>query len=60
MAKLNAALNQVLKQPQMLQQLTKLGFETETSTPEALKGLMDRDLTRWNRVVTEHKIKVEM
>jgi tripartite-type tricarboxylate transporter receptor subunit TctC len=59
-AKLNAALNQVLKQPQMLQQLTKLGFETETSTPEALKGLMERDLTRWNRVVTEHKIKVEM
>lgn len=59
-SKLNAALNQVLKQPQVAQQLSKQGFEIETSTPESLKGLMGRDLARWNRVVTEHKIKVDM
>lgn len=56
--KLNAALNQALKQPQVAQQLTKLGFETEMSTPEALKGVMDRDLARWSRVVSENKIKI--
>lgn len=58
-ARLNAALNQVLKTPKVAELLAKQGFETATSTPDELKTVMQRDLARWDRVVVEHQIKVE-
>lgn len=58
-AKLNAALNQVLKTPKVAELLAKQGFETGTSTPEELKTVIERDLARWGRVVAENQIKVE-
>ena len=58
-AKLNAALVQVLKSPEVIEQLGKQGFETSTSSPEELKGLIEKDLARWARVISEHGIKVE-
>ena len=57
--RLNAALVQVLKTPQTAQQLATQGFETTTSSPEELKVLIDKDLARWARVISEHNIKIE-
>ena len=58
-ARLNAALNEALKTPRIAEQLAKQGFETATSTPEQLTGIIERDLARWARVITEHQIRVE-
>jgi tripartite-type tricarboxylate transporter receptor subunit TctC len=58
-ARLNAALNEALKTPRISEQLARQGFETATSTPEQLKGIIDRDLGRWARVISEHQIRVE-
>ena len=58
-ARLNAALTQALQTPRIAEQLGKQGFEAATSTPEQLKVTLERDLARWNRVVSEHQIKVE-
>jgi tripartite-type tricarboxylate transporter receptor subunit TctC len=58
-SKINAALVQVLKTPEVQEQLTKQGFEPATSTPEQLKTLIDKDLQRWARVISENQIKVE-
>ena len=57
--RLNAALLQVLKSPQTEEQLAKQGFETATSTPDELKALIEKDLARWSRVISEHNIKIE-
>lgn len=58
-AKLNAALIQVLTSPQITEKLGKQGFETTPSSPEQLKELIDKDLARWARVIGESNIKVE-
>ncbi len=58
-AKLNAALNEALKTPKVAEQLARQGFETSTSAPEQLKSVIERDLARWARVITEHQIRVE-
>ncbi len=58
-AKLNAALNQAIQSPKVAEQLAKQGFETSTSTPDQLKAILDQDLARWQRVITEHHIKVD-
>ena len=58
-ARLNAALVQVLKTPQTEEQLGKQGFETATSSPDELKALIEQDLARWARVISEHNIKIE-
>jgi tripartite-type tricarboxylate transporter receptor subunit TctC len=57
--RLNAALLQVLKSPQTEEQLARQGFETATSTPDELKALIEKDLARWSRVISEHNIKIE-
>jgi tripartite-type tricarboxylate transporter receptor subunit TctC len=58
-ARLNAALNEALRSPKVASQLAGQGFEAATSTPEQLGSTLERDLARWHRVISEHKIKVE-
>jgi tripartite-type tricarboxylate transporter receptor subunit TctC len=58
-ATLNAALNEVLRQPQVAAQLARQGFVAATSTPQQLRSRIATDMARWTRVVNEHRIKVE-
>jgi tripartite-type tricarboxylate transporter receptor subunit TctC len=58
-AKLNAALVQALKSPQLEEQLGKQGFEPSSSSPEQLKEIIAKDLARWARFISETGIKVE-
>ena len=58
-AKLNAALVQALKSPQLEEQLSKQGFEPSSSNPGQLKEIIAKDLARWARFISETGIKVE-
>jgi len=57
--RINAALVQVLHGAELQEQLAKQGFEPATSTPDQLRALIDKDLARWSKVVSENNIKVE-
>ena len=58
-AKLNEALVQALKSPQLEEQLGKQGFEPSSSNPAQLKEIIAKDLVRWARFISETGIKVE-
>lgn len=58
-AKLNAVLNEVLRNQKVSEQIAKQGFEVATSTPEQLRARIEKDMARWSAVVSQHKIKVE-
>lgn len=56
--KVNEALVEALKSPDVVEQLTKQGFETQASTPDELKAYIGKELARWERIITENGIKV--
>lgn len=58
--KLNAALVAALKSPDVVEQLTKQGFEVQASTPDELKAYMGKELKRWERIINENGIKVSL
>jgi tripartite-type tricarboxylate transporter receptor subunit TctC len=57
--KLNAAVVEALKTPQVQERLTKQGFETRSSTPEESKQLLDKELLRWAKLVSDLNLKIE-
>jgi len=50
-AKLNSALNEVLKTPEMAEQYKKLGLEVGGGTPERMSQIMKGDTERWGAVI---------
>jgi tripartite-type tricarboxylate transporter receptor subunit TctC len=56
---INAALVQALQQPPVRDKLAKQGFEPRSSTVAQARTLLEQDLVRWARVVTELNIKIE-
>ncbi len=49
-AKLNAALNEILKEEAVREKLNKAGVAVQGSTPEAFGKFMADELVRWNKV----------
>ena len=58
-ATLNAAVNELLKQPAMREALAKQGLEPVADRPERLGKLINEELARWKRVVASAKIPTE-
>lgn len=58
--KVNAALVAALKSPEVAEQLTKQGFEAQSSTPGELKAYISKELARWERVINGNGIKVAL
>jgi len=58
-ARLNADVNAVMALPDVRDNLTKQGLIPVTSTPQELAGLIKADLVRWQKVVTDAKIKID-
>ncbi len=58
-AKLNLALNSVLKQPDMLDRLDKLGATPVGGTPEQFAKTIASDLKEWSAVIKRANIKPE-
>ena len=58
-AKLNADINAVLKDPEASGTLVKLGFTPVGGTPEQFGQLISSAIPKWGRVIKEANIKVE-
>ena len=57
--RLNKYLNGVLLGKAVQKRFEEQGAEAETSTPEQLKTLVQKEVARWKAVVTAAKIKAE-
>ena len=55
--KLNKAIQQALKAPEMVKLLTEQGIEPAGNSPEEFAGLMHADIEKWKRVIREAGIK---
>jgi tripartite-type tricarboxylate transporter receptor subunit TctC len=56
-AKLNAAVNAVLKDPETAKKLIEAGADPAAGTPEELAVFLKSELERWGKVVREKNIK---
>jgi tripartite-type tricarboxylate transporter receptor subunit TctC len=57
--KLNRAMNEILKEPDIVESLQKQGFEPEASTPEAVTARIKSETAKWRALVAKTGIKVE-
>jgi tripartite-type tricarboxylate transporter receptor subunit TctC len=57
--RINAAMNQVLAQPEFGQRLLLQGVEPVTSTPQGMQDMIRNELARWRKVIREAGITVE-
>ena len=51
--KLNSAINDVLRAPDVVQRLTADGSEIVGGTPEAFGAYIRADIARWSKLITE-------
>jgi tripartite-type tricarboxylate transporter receptor subunit TctC len=58
-ARVNQALAQILKQPDVLERLRTDGYEPVGSTPENFGRIIARDIATWRKVVKDGNIRVE-
>jgi tripartite-type tricarboxylate transporter receptor subunit TctC len=58
-AKLNAAFNAVVKDPDVRRRLAETGVSTIGGTPEDLTALINSETARWRKVVAETGVKLE-
>jgi tripartite-type tricarboxylate transporter receptor subunit TctC len=58
-AKLNAAFNSVVKDPDVRKRLADVGVSTIGGTPEDLTALIKAETARWHKVVAETGVKIE-
>ena len=58
-ARINAAMVQVIKQPDMQQRLEQIANVPMIVTPDELKSFMDAEVVKWTRVVKDAKIEQE-
>jgi tripartite-type tricarboxylate transporter receptor subunit TctC len=57
--RIRAATLEALAQPDLVDRLTKAGFDVTPSTPEAVTALIKAELAIWSDVVAKAKIQVE-
>ena len=57
--KVNAALNSALKNPAVLQQLAKLGFDPGGGSPEDFRKKMASESAIWKKVIEDGNITLE-
>jgi tripartite-type tricarboxylate transporter receptor subunit TctC len=56
-ARVNAAANQALADPEVKDKLARLGIEPVTSTPQQLATMVAADAAKWKKTVAERGIK---
>jgi tripartite-type tricarboxylate transporter receptor subunit TctC len=56
-AKLNAALLEAMKQPDIKAKFETIGAEPIGSTPEELGAHLNREINRWGKLIAEQNIK---
>ena len=58
-AKLNAELNRIMREPEMVARLAAQGAEVVTGTPAEFQGYIQSEITRWAQVTREAGIQAE-
>jgi tripartite-type tricarboxylate transporter receptor subunit TctC len=58
-ARVNVAANQVLKDPDVIDKLTRLGIEPVGGTPAQFNAMLATELAKWKKIIQERKIALE-
>ena len=58
-ARLNAEIAKVMRQPEVRKQLADQGAEAVSTTPEQFGSFIDSEISRWAVVIKESGAKVE-
>jgi hypothetical protein len=58
-AKLNAEVVAVMKDPDTIKRFAAQGAEPETSTPEALGKFVEAEIAKWKKVISAAKITAD-
>jgi tripartite-type tricarboxylate transporter receptor subunit TctC len=56
---MNAALNSVLKSPEVAAKLAGQGIDVRTDSPEAARAFIDAQIDTWAKVVKDNDIKAD-
>jgi len=56
LARLNKELRAILAEPDVMQALNKSGLDTESSSPEELRKIVQRDFPRWAAIIKKNNI----
>ncbi len=57
--RVNAAANQVLKDPEIVDRLTRLGIEPVGGTPAQFAGMLATESAKWKKIIQERKITLD-
>ncbi len=57
--RVNTAANQVLKDPEVIDKLTRLGIEPVGGTPAQFTAMLTAELAKWKKIINERKITLE-
>ena len=58
-SRVNAAANQVLKDPEVLDKLQRFGIEPVGGTPAQFTAMLAKESAKWKKIITERKITLE-
>jgi tripartite-type tricarboxylate transporter receptor subunit TctC len=57
-AKLNAGLNDVLKQPDIIERLRQLNIEHRQNTPDDFRTFLSAEMEKWSKIIRDANIKL--
>ncbi|MFY7872952.1 MAG: Bug family tripartite tricarboxylate transporter substrate binding protein [Limnohabitans sp.] len=57
--RINAAANQVLKDPEVMDRLTRLGIEPTGGTPAQFAAMLAGESAKWKKIIAERKITLD-
>ncbi|MFM8589933.1 MAG: tripartite tricarboxylate transporter substrate-binding protein, partial [Limnohabitans sp.] len=57
--RVNAAANQVLKDPEVMDRLTRLGIEPTGGTPAQFAAMLAGESAKWKKIIAERKITLD-
>ena len=57
--RVNTAANQVLKDPEVIDKLTRLGIEPVGGTPAQFTAMLGAELAKWKKIIQERKITLD-
>jgi tripartite-type tricarboxylate transporter receptor subunit TctC len=58
-SRVNTAINQALRDPEVLERLARLGIEPAGGTPQQFAAMTDADRARWKKIISERKITLD-
>lgn len=57
--RINTAVNQALQDPEVKERLARLGIEPAGGTPQQFAAMLEKDRTRWKKIITERKLTAD-